>query len=149
MLGRVLGRDSRPTYSGSSEPGGSLSEVSQNWRYGSSRSILPRPDRCFNRCLARIEVKWHELHAACLLLEGPSSTAVTMLNESNASSAVMYTAVQLEHSRSEHGTRSLPGIARLSGSWIGPKRLWTARAIRARSIKGQRFRQRGTGSRSS
>ncbi|HEX6760865.1 MAG TPA: LuxR C-terminal-related transcriptional regulator [Propionibacteriaceae bacterium] len=42
-----------------------------------------------------LKSKWHELHAACLLLEGPSSTAVTMLNESNASSAVAYTAVQL------------------------------------------------------
>ena len=39
--------------------------------------------------------KWHELHAACLLLEGPSSTAAAMLNESNASSAVTYTALQL------------------------------------------------------
>ena len=42
-----------------------------------------------------LKSKWHELHAACLLLEGPSSTAVTMLNESNASSAVTYTALQL------------------------------------------------------
>ena len=42
-----------------------------------------------------LKSKWHELHAACLLLEGPSSTAVAMLNESNASSAVTYTAVQL------------------------------------------------------
>jgi DNA-binding CsgD family transcriptional regulator len=42
-----------------------------------------------------LKSKWHELHAACLLLEGPSSTALAMLNESNASSAVTYTAVQL------------------------------------------------------
>ncbi|HJY44685.1 MAG TPA: LuxR C-terminal-related transcriptional regulator [Propionibacteriaceae bacterium] len=42
-----------------------------------------------------LKSKWHELHAACLLLEGPSNTAVTMLNESNASSAVTYTALQL------------------------------------------------------
>jgi LuxR family transcriptional regulator, maltose regulon positive regulatory protein len=42
-----------------------------------------------------LKSKWHELQAACLLLEGPSSTAVTMLNESNASSAVTYTALQL------------------------------------------------------
>ena len=42
-----------------------------------------------------LKSKWHELHAACLLLEGPSKTAATMLNESNASSAVTYTAVQL------------------------------------------------------
>ena len=42
-----------------------------------------------------LKSKWHELHAACLLLEGPSKTAATMLNESNASSAVTYAAVQL------------------------------------------------------
>jgi LuxR family transcriptional regulator, maltose regulon positive regulatory protein len=42
-----------------------------------------------------LKSKWHELHAACLLLEGPSNTAVTMLNESSASSAVTYAAVQL------------------------------------------------------
>jgi LuxR family maltose regulon positive regulatory protein len=42
-----------------------------------------------------LKSKWHELHAACLLLEGPSSTALAMLNEPNASSAVTYTAVQL------------------------------------------------------
>jgi LuxR family transcriptional regulator, maltose regulon positive regulatory protein len=42
-----------------------------------------------------LKSKWHELHAACLLLEGPSKTAATMLNESNASSAVAYAAVQL------------------------------------------------------
>ena len=42
-----------------------------------------------------LKSKWHELHAACLLLEGPSNTAVTMLNESNASSAVTYAAAQL------------------------------------------------------
>jgi LuxR family maltose regulon positive regulatory protein len=42
-----------------------------------------------------LKSRWHELHAACLLLEGPSSTALTMLEESNASSAVTYTAVQL------------------------------------------------------
>jgi LuxR family transcriptional regulator, maltose regulon positive regulatory protein len=42
-----------------------------------------------------LKSKWHELHAACLLLEGPSNTAVTMLNESNASSAVTYAALQL------------------------------------------------------
>jgi LuxR family transcriptional regulator, maltose regulon positive regulatory protein len=42
-----------------------------------------------------LKSRWHELHAACLLLEGPSSTALTMLQESKASSAVTYTAVQL------------------------------------------------------
>jgi LuxR family transcriptional regulator, maltose regulon positive regulatory protein len=42
-----------------------------------------------------LKSKWHELHAACLLLEGPSSTAAAMLNESNASSAVTYAALQL------------------------------------------------------
>jgi LuxR family transcriptional regulator, maltose regulon positive regulatory protein len=42
-----------------------------------------------------LKSKWQELHAACLLLEGPSGTALTMLNGSNASSAVTYTAVQL------------------------------------------------------
>jgi LuxR family transcriptional regulator, maltose regulon positive regulatory protein len=42
-----------------------------------------------------LKSKWHELHAACLLLEGPSSAAVTMLNESNASSAVTYIALRL------------------------------------------------------
>ncbi|HET8914477.1 MAG TPA: LuxR C-terminal-related transcriptional regulator, partial [Propionibacteriaceae bacterium] len=39
--------------------------------------------------------KWHELHAACLLLEGPSSTAAAMLNESSGSAAMTYTALQL------------------------------------------------------
>ena len=42
-----------------------------------------------------LKSRWQELHAACLLVEGPSSTAVTMLNESNAASAVRHTAVQL------------------------------------------------------
>jgi LuxR family maltose regulon positive regulatory protein len=42
-----------------------------------------------------LKSRWHELHAACLFVEGPSSTAVTMLNESNASSGGRHTAVQL------------------------------------------------------
>ena len=42
-----------------------------------------------------LKATWHELHAACLLLEGPSSTAVTMLNESSASSALTYPALRL------------------------------------------------------
>ncbi len=42
-----------------------------------------------------LKSRWHELHAACLLLEGPSSTAVAMLKESNASSALTYPALQL------------------------------------------------------
>ena len=42
-----------------------------------------------------LKSKWHELHAACLLLEGPSNAAVAMLNESNDSSAMTYAALQL------------------------------------------------------
>jgi LuxR family maltose regulon positive regulatory protein len=59
--------------------------------------IDPHYDRTSGSTAAShaLKSKWHELHAACLLLEGPSNTAVTMLNESNASSAVTYTALQL------------------------------------------------------
>ncbi len=42
-----------------------------------------------------LKSRWQELHAACLLVEGPSSTAVTMLNESTAASAVRHTPMQL------------------------------------------------------
>jgi LuxR family transcriptional regulator, maltose regulon positive regulatory protein len=42
-----------------------------------------------------LKSRWHELHAACLLLEGPSSAAMTMLKESSASSALTYPALQL------------------------------------------------------
>jgi DNA-binding CsgD family transcriptional regulator len=59
--------------------------------------IDPHYDPTFGSTAAShaLRSKWHELHAACLLLEGPSSTAVAMLNESNASSAMTYTALQL------------------------------------------------------
>jgi LuxR family transcriptional regulator, maltose regulon positive regulatory protein len=42
-----------------------------------------------------LKSRWHELHAACLLLEGPLSTAVTMLNESSASGPLTYPTLQL------------------------------------------------------